>query len=176
MPLDRNHLVALADLVHGVVAAVGEITIDLPEPHVTLVAHSGLDADQTRLAVAPVVAATKPFTVHAHGYGFFTGTEPSELSLHVPVARVPALDRLHRRLCAALTRAGADVAAWSRPAMWSPHVTLLDRDLDPEGLGRAVAWLAGRHHPSWELPVDRISLVGSWADRDRPGQQVRFGS
>lgn len=176
IPLDRDHTEALAELVRGVTTGVGDLTFDLPEPHITLVAHSGLEADAARDAIAPVVAATRPFTVHAHGYGFFTGSEPSALSLHVPVARAPALDKLHRRLSAALRRAGAEVAAWSGPVMWSPHITLLDRCLDPERLGRAAAWLAGRHHPSWQISVDRVALVGGWPDRDQPGEVVRFGA
>ena len=175
IPLDRNHTEPLTELVRGVAAAVGEAEVDVSEPHITLVAHSGLAADVARTVTMPVVAATRPFSVRAHGYGFFTGSEPSALSLHVPVTRTPALDKLHRRICAALRRAGAEVAPWSGPTLWSPHITLLDRNLDAERLGRAAAWLAARRHPSWQIPVDRVALVGGWRERGRPGDVLRFG-
>jgi hypothetical protein len=42
--------------------------------------------------VGKIVAATRPFRFHAHGYGFFAGAEPSELCLHVPVVRNVGLD------------------------------------------------------------------------------------
>jgi hypothetical protein len=175
IPLDRNHTESLIELVRSVAAAVGEVEFDAPEPHITLVAHTGLAADAARQAVAPVIAGTRRFSVHAHGYGFFTGSEASALSLHVPVTRTPPLDELHRRTCAALRHAGADVAPWSVPARWSPHITLLDRHLDAERLGRAAAWLAARRHTSWEIPVDRVALVGGWPERDRSGEVMRFG-
>lgn len=95
------------ELVQGVVAAARVTTFEDSAPHITLVAHAGLAAPAVRRAIAHIAATTDPFTVHAHGYGFFTGSEPSDLSLHVPVARTPALNELHRRRCAARRRAGA---------------------------------------------------------------------
>jgi len=84
--------------------------------------------------------------------------------------RAAALDALHGRVCAALHRAGAQVAGWSEPNIWYPHITLVDRGLDPAHLGAGVAWLARRHHPSWHIPVDRLQVTGSRPapDRDRP--------
>ena len=176
IPLDRNHTEPVDELAQGVAAAIGVTKVESVDPHITLIAHSGISAAAVRKAISPVVAATEPFAVHAHGYGFFTGDEPSDLSLHVPVARTPALSNLHRQLSAALRRAGADLAGWSASAFWSPHITLLDRCLAPESLGRAVEWLAQRHHPSWEVPVDRVTLLGGWPDRGQPAEVVCFGA
>jgi 2'-5' RNA ligase len=177
IPLDADHAAALDELAAGVAAAAG--TPLLPgrsRPHITLLAHEGLPAEQAAAAVAPVVAATPPFPVHAHGYGLFTGDDPSDLSLHVPVVRDRQLDALHRALASALSDAGAEVAGWSASGWWSPHVTLLDRELDPAALGRAVAWLAQRHHPSWRIPVERVALTGGWRERSRPEVVFALGS
>lgn len=175
IPLDADHVRALADLVGGLTVATGLAGAERSHPHITLTAHSGEAREAALEAVEEVAAATTPFTVHAHGYGFFTGDRSSELSLHVPVVRTEALAALHRDVCAALADAGADVAPWCGPDLWSPHVTLLDRGLDPLALGEAAAWLAQRHHPSWQIPVDRLAYTGGWAERDRPADVIPLG-
>ena len=176
VPLDPGHLHAIDELINGVAAAAGLATApEASNPHLTLIAHSGLGRARVATAIAPVAAATAPFTVHAHGYGFFTGPEPSDLSLHVPVVRSGPLDALHGGLCAALREAGADIAGWSAPEVWSPHITLLDRRLNPARLGAAAAWLAQRHHPSWRIPIDRVATTGGWRQRHRPAAVQPFG-
>ena len=140
----------------------------------SLLAYQHLSQGMAARAIEDIVRATAPFVIHAHGYGFFTGDDPTDLTLHVPVVRAPALDRFHARLWAQLRGAGARVAAWSAPDLWSPHLTIVDRTLDPHALGAAATWLARRHHPSWSIPVDRIMLTGGWPDRG--GLIVPFGS
>jgi len=177
IPLDGDHIHALAALTHGIVTGCGlAMTADRTDPHVTLVAYTGLSPEVAHSSIDAVAARTAPFVLHAHGYGFFTGDEPTELSLHVQVVRTRALDTLHRGLRAALHRAGADIAGWSEPDLWSPHITLLDRGLDPVSLGTAARWLAHRRHPSWRMPVDRVVVVGGRRDRSRPRAVVRFGA
>lgn len=169
LPLDPAHVRVLGDLIHDVAAAVGlPSPHDAPNLHLTLIAYEGANRASVLTAVATVAASTAPFTVHAHSYGFFTGPEPTDISLHVPVVRSRQLDTLHGRLCAALSAAGARLAGWSVPDRWSPHITLLDRELDPARLGAAVAWLARRRHPSWEISVDRVALTGGWPQRHGP--------
>ncbi len=174
IPLDRDHTQALTELVRATAMAAGLAdTAEVPCPHVTLIAHGGLPPDAVR-AVTDVVTGTTPFAIHAHGYGFFTGDDPSDLSLHVPVVRTAPLDDLHRRLCDALHGTGTQTAPWSEPELWSPHITMLDRGLDPTSLGTAAAWLAQRHHPRWCIPVDRIALTGGWSERQRPSAVLCF--
>lgn len=176
LPLDLPHVQAFEELVAGVAAAAGVPPAARPSrPHITLIAYDGLDRALVPSVVAPVVEATLPFTIHAHGYGCFTGPEPSDLSLHVPVVRSDPLNALHGGLCAALREASAEIAGWSTPDMWSPHITLLDRDLDPTRLGRAATWLAERHHPSWRILVDRIAASGGWPERHQPDLTIRLG-
>ena len=131
----------------------------------SLLAYEGLSRTAAKAVVEAPLGATPPFVIHAHGYGFFTGDNPANLTLHVPVVRAEALDRLHAQLWSELRRAGADIAPWSAPDLWTPHLTLLDRALDPPALGAAAGWLARRHHPSWSILVDRVVLTGGWPDR-----------
>lgn len=175
LPLDRDHQRAVARVVDRLAPATG-----LPPPpgtraHVTLVAHRGLDRAAVWAALEPVAEQTRPFTVHAHGYGLFTGPDPADLSLHVPVVRTEALDHLHEQVVAALQRAGAEVAGWSEAARWTPHVTLLAHDLTPAMLSDAVGLLIGRRHPSWQIPLDRLEVTGGWPDRADTGDVHRFG-
>lgn len=175
IPLDSDHVHTLAELVEGVAAAAGLAPPPSSvQPHITLVAYSRLTRASASTAIEPVITGMDPFTIHAHGYGLFTGADSSDLSLHVPVVGGGPLDVLHRELCAALRHAGAEIAGWSEPEWWSPHITLLDRELDAARLGNAVTWLAGRHHPSWRIPVDRVALCGGWAERDRPCAALPF--
>lgn len=140
--------------------------------HVTLLAYEGLSRNGARRGIEAVVSTTVPFSLHAHGYGFFTGDDPPDLSLHVPVVRTAVVDTFHARLWVALTRAGAEVAKWCTPDLWSPHITLLDRALDPSRLGAAAGWLARRHHPSWSIAVDRVAVTGGWPEHDRTGDEL----
>ncbi|SRR6266508_5261254 len=114
IPLDRDHTQALTELVRATAMAAGLAdTAEVPFPHVTLIAHGGLPPDAVR-AVTDVVTGTTPFAIHAHGYGFFTGDDPSDLSLHVPVVRTAPLDDLHRRLCDALHGTGTQTGPVER--------------------------------------------------------------
>lgn len=177
IPLRGDHLRSARALAAAAAGAAGvERPPDQPAAHITLVAYQGIGRDPARRAVGAVSGATAPFVLHAHGYGFFTGDSPTDLCLHVPVVRAGALDALHAALCGAIERAGGTIATWSAPDRWSPHITLLDRVLDPARLGAAAASLAGRHHPSWTVTVDRLMLTGAWRDHDRPGDMVRLGS
>ena len=177
IPLDRDHIVARSLIVDAVVAAAGLVApAEVARPHVTVVGYTDLGPAAARLALEPVVAATAPFVLHSHGFGFFTGDGPNSLNLHVPVVRAPALDALHQAACVALEEAGAELAGWTTPQWWTPHITLLDRGLDPSSFASSAAWLAGRRHPSWRIPVDRLLLTGGWPDRGDPGEELLLGS
>jgi 2'-5' RNA ligase len=177
IPLDRDHVAARALLLEGLMTAIGmEAVPEAVDPHVTLVAHDGIEGEVAVGALSAVAATVEPFTMHSHGYGFFTDEDPIGLNLHVPVVREPALEGLHQAVCVALTAAGATIAGWTTPTWWTPHITLLDRGLRPESLAAGAAWLAGRHHPSWRIPVDRLLAVGGWRSRDAPGATLLLGS
>lgn len=174
IPIGPDHRKAIDALVAGASAAAGLASPSCgPDPHVSLLAYDGLSRGAAEAAVEATLLATPAFVIHAHGYGFFTGDNPANLTLHVPVVRAEALDGLHARLWAQLVGAGAEVAPWSAPDLWTPHLTLLDRALDPPALGAAAAWLARRHHPSWSIPVDRVVLTGGWPDRT--GRELPLG-
>jgi hypothetical protein len=145
-----------------------------PSPTSRCSVYTGLSGADIVPRIERIVAATRPFVFHAHGYGFFSGDDPSDLCLHVPVVRSPPLDLLHQALHSALSGAGANVERWSDPDIWSPHITLLDRYLDAAGLGLAAAWLARRHHPSWDIVADQVVLTGGWAEHGRPGSVMRM--
>ena len=175
IPIGHDHRRAIDALITAAGAAAGlKCANSPPDPHVSLIAYEGLSRSAAEAAVERSILVTEPFVVHAHGYGFFTGDHPANLTLHVPVVRAEALNDLHARLWAQLRQAGAEVAPWSAPDLWTPHLTLLDRALDPPALGAAAAWLARRHHPSWSIPVDRVVLTGGWPDRT--GRVIPFGA
>jgi 2'-5' RNA ligase len=177
IPIGKDHASAIEVLASGAASAAGvRRHPGEPAPHVTVLAYTNLSATSAQQSVGKIIAATRPFRFHAHGYGFFAGAEPSELCLHVPVVRNVCLDALHELLCATLTEAGADIAGWSVPDVWSPHITLLDRSLDPARLGAAAAWLARRRHPSWDILADRVVLTGGWADHGRRDHLLQMGT
>jgi hypothetical protein len=175
LPVGQDHRKAIHALMTAAGAPAGlEGATGERDPHVSLIAYEGLSRAAVEAAIETPLRAIEPFVLHAHGYGFFTGDHPANLTLHVPVVRAEALNSLHARLWVQLRDAGADIAPWSAPDLWTPHLTLLDRALDPSALGAAVAWLARRHHPSWSIPVDRVVLTGGWPDRT--GRVILFGA
>ena len=177
VPLDASHRDALAALGAAVAAAVGlDLAQHCPRPHITLVALNGL-ADSTTLkrVVSSVASKAAPFTVHAHGFGFFCGDHQADVNLHVGVVRGRRLDDVQRSLCSALRRAGVTIAPWCEPERWTPHVTLLDHGLDARQLGDAAAWLSRHHHPSWNIPVHRLAITGGWDHRDEAAFDLPIG-
>lgn len=177
IPLAPAHVHAFTRLVVSIGAAAGlDCAEEALRPHVTVVAYDGLAPEVCADALRSVTEATLPFTIHAHGYGLFTGPQPSDLSLHVPVVRSRPLDDLHAAVSRAVVDSGGAVASWSGPDLWSPHITLLDRCLDGGRLAEIVATLSSRPQPSWRIPVARIAVTGGWAERDSAGPSLRLGS
>jgi 2'-5' RNA ligase len=175
LPLDPPHARAVDLLADAVAAAVGFDPGHRPSPHITLLAFDGVPRDRAEELVRPILARTEPFEVHAHGYGLFTGTRPKDLSIHVPVARCTALDDLHRRAYTALHDAGARIEGAGLPVTWLPHVTVVDHGLDACSLALALAWLAGRGHPRWHVPIDRVVLTGGRTEPGGPHLVIPFG-
>ena len=176
LPLRADHLAAVAALAEGLATATGVASEPRTSPpHVTLIAFTNLDRTRAVEAVSAAVHGAAPLVLHAHGYGFFTGDEARDLSVHVPVVRDRALDEVHRAVHRSLRLAGACIADWTGPDLWSPHITLVDRGLEPATIAAGVAWLARRHHPSWHIPVDRLVVTGGWSERDRAGTEVLLG-
>lgn len=160
VPMDEDHRRAVGGLATGVARALGQPAVRPPAcPHVTVVAFTGLDRAAARAVVAEALAGLTGFTVRAHGYGVFARSGHSGPSLNVPVVRSAPLDALHRRAHDALVAAGAEVAGWTTPDCWSPHITLVQDALAPAELGRAVGALADGHHPSWHVPVRELLVV-----------------
>ncbi len=173
LPLDEDHVEAVAALVDEA-AAMEVPTGEWSAPHVTLVAYEGVPRSVALKAITVGVAGTPPFALRAHGYGVFGSTGDGGLNLHVPVVRGRELDVLHEQVRDALLGVGAEVAGWTEPDVWSPHITLLDGDLDALDVAAGIACLAAHHHPSWHVPVDRLEVWGGWPERNRPGDEVRF--
>lgn len=172
VPLDRDHIAAVDALATEAAAAMGVPPPERSQPHVTVVAFRGVVRSDALAAVTDAVAERAPFVMRAHGFGMFARTGHSGLSLHVPVVRGPSLDVLFGDVHRALVAVGAEVAGWTQPDTWSPHITLLDRGLEAPAVGAAVARLASHHHPSWHVPVDRVQVRGSWATRAQASDEV----
>ena len=165
--LDDDHERAATSIVAAIAAAAGS-EIQPAHGHITLAAYDGISHVIAHQAIETAVAGTSGFVVRAQGYGFFSGNDGRDLSLHVPVVRSPPLDALHEAIHGALVSAGADVAGWTAPSHWSPHITLAEGGLDPDSIGAAAAALARRHHPSWRIPVHDLLLVGNRRDDHTP--------
>jgi hypothetical protein len=165
VPLDEDHRRSTAAIASALCERIGGRAPPADvDRHITLVSFCGAQVPSVLAGLRATLPGVEPFVVRAHGYGFFRGDGDDGLSLHVPVVRSPPLELLHRRVHGALVSVGADIAGWTAPALWSPHITLLDRDLEPDGLATAVRWLASHHHPSWHVPVDRVLVVGGRRD------------
>jgi 2'-5' RNA ligase len=141
-------------------------------PHVTLLGIRDPDDERLRSALDAVAARWPPFTVRAHGYGFFCGTRPYDLSLHVNVVRTPMLSALQRELREAvigLARLTSD--GHFGETTWMPHITLADRDLTPALLGRAAGWLGSHEDRRWHLTVDNLALL---SDRSAGASAIHY--
>lgn len=175
VPLDHDHRRCAWELAESLGRDLGVRRAITASPHVTIASFTGLGPDDAVDALRASVEAIEPFTVRAHGYGVFAGDAPSDLSLFVSVVRTRALDRLHHAVCGALLRAGALLDGLTADAVWSPHITLLDRRLTPPQLGRAVEILACRPHRSWSLDVASLAII-SRCQHLEPSLTVALGA
>ena len=175
IPLDSVHAALVDELADGLAAAAGIGRAMGGMPHVTLVAYTGVERGAARAAIAAAIAGVPPFVVHAHGYGFFAGHDSGDLNVHVPVVRNESLAALHRVVLDATRSTGAVIAGWTEPDAWTPHITLLSLALDPTRLGTGVTWLAAHHHPSWQIPVDRVVVTGGWTERSATSVPIPLG-
>jgi 2'-5' RNA ligase len=175
IPLDDDHERAATSIVAALTAAVdAAIHPAARRPHITLVTYQGISRRTAHDAVRSAVKDARRLVVRAHGYGFFCGDDGHDLSLHVPVVRGPALDALHELVHAALLSAGARLAGWTDSSCWSPHITLVEGGLDPRSLGAGAGWLAQRHHPSWRIPVNRLSIVTGARFGEEPASTIEL--
>ena len=136
----------------------------VPLPHISLYALDSATDEQLHARLEQVAGSTAPFRVHAHGYVLFVGDHPSDLSVGVLVVRSTPLSRLQdlvRQACGAEDGALAGQFAHD---VWTPHVTLADRDLAPSTMGQVVEQLAARSHPSWSIPIDNLACLVDGAD------------
>ena len=164
LPLGTTHRDALAALQRR---ATGGSSVR-EHPHVTVATFTGIDRAQATRALRRAVGHLSPFVVRAHGFGIFAGDD-GHRTLHVQVVRGPALAALHAEVTRALEEAGAIVAEWTGSELWTPHITVLEEGSSPGLVSDAIRNLAGRHHPSWHIPVDRLSVIGSAGARWREG-------
>jgi 2'-5' RNA ligase len=176
VPLDDDHVVAVRALVRDLAATLGldEDQVTSQPPHITLAGFNGADRPEVEARVAAIAAATPPFPVRAHGLGVFAGDTERSLALFVPVVRDPRLSRLHRRVCRSLRAQGATVGGQHAADVWTPHVTLLDRCLNPERLAAAVERLARRTHPSWNIPIACLGILGPGRGPSTPALTFPF--
>jgi 2'-5' RNA ligase len=127
---------------------------------VTVASFTELDRAVAAGVLREAVARLRPFTLRAHGFGVFAG-EGGHRTLHVQVVRGPALQELHLAVLGALEGAGATVAAWTQPDLWTPHITVLDEGPTGGGVLESIRDLATHHHPSWRIPIDRLLVIGA---------------
>lgn len=177
VPLDHDHDRAVRALADEIAAVVGvQPSLSPAQPHMTLLAFTGLSGPAVRNAVSAALRPSRVFTMRAHGYGVWAGSGPFGPSLHVPVVRDAELDALHHTLQRAMSQAGAEIARWTLPELWSPHITIIAPVLDPDEMGQAVAHLLERHHPSWHIPVDRVQIMAGRGQPDEDAEMVCLGS
>ena len=174
IPLDSVHAALVDELADGLAAAAG-----MAAPWVACRTSRSLPTRASNAvrpaAIAAAIAGLPPFVVHAHGYGLFAGHGSGDLNVHVPVVRNESLAALHRVVLDATRSTGAVIAGWTEPDAWTPHITLLSLALDPTRLGTGVTWLAAHHHPSWQIPVDRVVVTGGWTERSATSVPIPLG-
>ena len=125
-------------------------------PHFTYQVSEEYDVGAASDALGRLAARLAPFRVRTAGLGIFCSTRPV---LHLPVVRSPELDRLHAEVWRALGQPPTgEVARYYEPAMWVPHVTLAQGDIDADKLAEIVRALAARSF-HWEMEVNNLSLI-----------------
>lgn len=178
-PLDPDHEREANRLARLAADAAGIEPPGDPTRHVTLLAASTtgavIDFDALVDGLNVLARRAAPVPVRAHGFGIFCGDEAETTSLHVPVVRSLELSLLHHRFVDAVRAAGCEVAAWTDPTHWTPHITLLRDGLDAERVGRAVSALSAHHHPSWAFVIDRVLVTGPRGSDGRWARSVLVG-
>jgi len=130
-------------------------------------------ADGVMAILQEAARETAVFTVKTGGIGIFTGTSPV---IYLPVARTPALCRLHEHIWPKLDALATKGAAYYAPDNWFPHITIGWGDITPVLLGPIVNWLNGKDL-EWELTVDNLAYVHDPGDKPHElREKVLFGN
>src|SRR5579871_6608776 len=60
-----------------------------------------------------------------------------------------------------------------QPAMWTPHITLAEHDIEPENLARIITRLASRPL-FWEIPVGNLAIIWDTGTQQELRYQIPF--
>lgn len=126
-----------------------------PIPHFSYHVAQNFDEEKVLAVLQEVAGETAVFTVKTGGIGIFTGPSPI---IYMPVARNPALCRLHEHLWPKLDALATQGIAYYAPHNWFPHITLGWGDISTKTLGPIVQWL-NQQDLAWELTVTNLIYV-----------------
>lgn len=126
-----------------------------PYPHFTYQVAQQYDLTKLEPILEQFAKTQSSFTVRTTGLGLFTGGYPV---LYIPVIRDANLTNLHENLWPEVSKAGAGIEEYYRPAQWLPHISLCFGDVDNNTLAEAVR-LLGERDFNWEIPINNLALI-----------------
>jgi 2'-5' RNA ligase len=106
-----------------------------------------------------------PFAVTTAGLAAFTSVRPI---LYIPVVRTAELSLRQQQLWEAIGDACTDVVDYYSASNWVPHLTLAERDLDAETLGKAML-LFSQRTLRWTIDIDNVAFI----DASGPEQELK---
>ncbi|SRR5579884_1324010 len=127
----------------------------LPYPHFSYQIAGQYEERELVRRVEELAGRATLFQIQAGGLALFTGAHPV---LYVPIVRTLELSQFHQRVWQAISPAGSGISPYYQSALWTPHITLAEHDIEPESVARIIARLSSRQL-FWEIPIDNLAII-----------------
>lgn len=136
---------------------IGSVLESAPVPHFSYHVAQAYDLEWLTKVLAEQAEKTVPFTVRTAGIGFFTG---AKMVLYIPVARTPALCRLHEQVYPVIDIHGHGANSYYSPNRWFPHITLSEGDITDKNIGPVTRWLT-QQDSAWQIRINNLAVMGA---------------
>lgn len=136
-------------------------------PHLSYHVADDYDREAISALLQRLAAETKAFRVPARGLGVI----PSRAArvLFISVVRTPGLSALHEALWDGATAVATNTVEHYGRNSWFPHVTLTDRAVALDSMGKLADAMGDGRLPS-EIAIDNLALI----EETDEGHEVRL--
>ncbi len=138
-----------------------------PIPHFSWQIAERYDQEIVEKTLTEITHNIPPFQLRTNGIGLFTGARQV---IHIPILKSCQMIKIHDQLWQAIKFYANELNPLYGPDLWTPHITLVHDNLNPENIGSIVNYLAAQMY-NWEMTIDQIALV---SDSPQDNNQLQF--
>jgi 2'-5' RNA ligase len=141
-------------------------------PHFSYHVAEEYDLARLRPGLKQLSCATRGFSAQTSGIGIFTRKEPV---IYLPVVKSGELQRIHGDVARLAEPLAAGINEYYAAAIWIPHITVAEGDVDILVLPEIVRRFGERNF-RWELTVTNLAVIRAVEDVQEICFRCGFGA